>query len=86
MHFLSLIQDGFPSVDSEGLRGQSADCNMHDEDGGEAAESMAETRRVEAAAGCAAELSDVSNPSIKPAFPQEAPLFSPVTGEICDFK
>ena len=65
-----MIQDGFPSVDSEGLRGQSADCNMHDEDGGEAAESMAETRRVEAAAGCAAELSDVSNPSIKPAFPQ----------------
>ena len=37
---------------------------MHDEDGGEAAESMAETRRVEAAAGCAAGSSVVSNPSI----------------------
>ena len=70
LHFLVIgSRRVFSWSNNEGTCEQPAGCNMHEEVGGEPAESMAETRRVEAAAGCAAELSDVSNPSIKPAFP-----------------
>ena len=62
------------------MRGQPAGCDMHEEDGGMAAEGITENWPVEkAAAESAAGLSVVSNPvktSIpkEPAFPHSPPL------------
>ena len=75
LHFLIIgSRRVFSWSNNEGTCEQPAGCNMYEKDGGDAAETVAENRRVEAAAQrCEAELSDQSE-TVNASIPKDAAI------------